>query len=132
MKPQRFWGEGWETMKCKDPSLPHSPTQTYNTIKDSHASKSTQQSPKYHISSIRTYLKPSEMNNLFTMKAYICTIWNMMGKGKNKNNWKKNKEKTRLVTLPSPVDDVESRIFSGNLSGLKTSWTIPMWGVDLN
>ena len=76
---------GMETMISRSPSYPHSPAQTHDTIKDSQASIGAQQSPKYNIRYTRTYLKPSEMNDLYTLKTYI----RLMGKGRNKrqNNW---------------------------------------------
>ena len=63
------------------------------------------------------------MNDLFTMKAYI-QLGNDGEEEKKKIG--KNKDKTPFGYPPISPSAVESRLFSGNLSGPKTSQTNPI------
>ena len=64
-------------------SYSHRPDTLYNKI--THASTRAQHSAKYNIPSMKTYSKPSEMNDIYS--------WKHDGEGKKtpKDTWEKNK-----------------------------------------
>ena len=62
---------------------------------------------------MKTYLKLGEMNEFIYSEKRTYIQHDGEGEKKPPNSLKDTKEKNRLVSLPTPVCSMESRLFSG-------------------